>query len=197
MVTQSGTTLPSGSSPRTLELWFRSTNTSGDWLIRYGELNNHQFGLYADGNLHVYGDGNSHVDVTGAGLYDNNWHLIDVTFDGTAASVYADGQLLGSGSLTVATLVPGNGLEIGAAIGAYDEVAVYPTVLSAARIGSHWNAVPPGFAFVGGSVTGSGNPLVNASVEACPSAGGTCTSSRTNGFGGFRIPVAVGSYAVT
>ena len=46
MVTQSGANLAAGSSARTLEMWYRSTNPSQAWLMLYGDAaGTHYFGL--------------------------------------------------------------------------------------------------------------------------------------------------------
>jgi hypothetical protein len=198
LVTASDATLPSGTVPRTMELWYRSTNAAAEYLMRYGDYyGNHQFGLYTDGNLHVYADGGLHVDFTTPGLFDDSWHLIDVTYDGSATSLYIDGSLIGTGTLAVNTIVPGNGLEVGGAVGSYDEAAVYPTVLSAAKIKTHWTVTPPGYTTIAGNVTGSGSPLAGVLVQACPSGSGACPNVRTNSFGLFRLALPAGTYAVT
>src|SRR5207302_6269075 len=66
------------------------------------------------------------------------WHLLDVTYDGSVAELYMDGQVMGGGALTVNTVVPGTGLQLGAGVGDYDEFAAYGAALSPDRIAAHW-----------------------------------------------------------
>ncbi|MEO7377318.1 MAG: LamG-like jellyroll fold domain-containing protein, partial [Nakamurella sp.] len=70
---------------------------------------------------------------------DGSWHLIDVTYAAGVASVYADGQLLIAAPITLNTTAD-SGLVVGNSrlAASYDEAAVYPTALSAARISAHW-----------------------------------------------------------
>jgi len=143
LVTQSGANLPAGSKPRTLELWYRSTNAAGAYLMVYGDGNSaHFFGLFADGDLKVNGEGGTLLDfVPTRPLYDGAWHLLDVTYDGTVATVYMDGQVIGQGAIgALATVVPGTGLRIGLAVGDFDEAAVYPSALTASQVVAHFQA---------------------------------------------------------
>jgi hypothetical protein len=87
-------------------------------------------------------------------------YLADMVYNGSAISIYIDGRLDASapaaGSIAYFSSVAPNGLALGAAFGTtrpvfsgtLDEVAIYPTALSAAAIGAHWtagsgDAVPP------------------------------------------------------
>src|SRR5262249_51183385 len=78
---------------------------------------------------------------------DTMWHLYDVTYDGSTLTAYADGRNIGSAVMTLDTKPVGTALDIGSS-GSYDEAAVYPTALSAARITARWlasgNAPPVG-----------------------------------------------------
>src|SRR5438309_7375498 len=49
----------------------------------------------------------------------------DVSYDGSVAQLYMDGQVMGGGALSVNTVVPGTGLQLGAGVGDYDEFAAY------------------------------------------------------------------------
>src|SRR5438309_2353996 len=45
---------------------------------------------------------------------------------------------MGGGALSVNTVVPGTGLQLGAGVGDYDEFAAYAAALSPDRIAAHW-----------------------------------------------------------
>src|SRR5438309_9027102 len=62
----------------------------------------------------------------------------DVSYDGSVAQLYMDGQVMGGGALSVNTVVPGTGLQLGAGVGDYDEFAAYAAALSPDRIAAHW-----------------------------------------------------------
>src|SRR5207302_7386312 len=60
MVTQSGANLAAGSSPRTLDMWYRSGNNAQAWLMLYGDAaGTHYFGLFnpQNGKLRIVADG--------------------------------------------------------------------------------------------------------------------------------------------
>src|SRR5262249_10658220 len=74
------------------------------------------------------------------------WHLVDVTYDGSTGTVvlFEDGQAIGTGTLDLGsdgTSVPGQGLRMYGNAGGMglDEVAMYATALSPARIDAHWS----------------------------------------------------------
>src|SRR5262249_34317225 len=80
---------------------------------------------------------------------DGAWHLFDVTYDGTTATGYMDGQMVGSSTVPtpLATAIPDNGFRVsdrqtGSCYSTenVNEMAVYPTALSPKRIGTHWTA---------------------------------------------------------
>ena len=78
----------------------------------------------------------------------NVWYHIAFTYDGTTVKLYVNGTMVGSYAFTGTLGVNATDLEIGrySASSAttqdmrIDEVAVYPTALSAARIAAHYAA---------------------------------------------------------
>ncbi len=202
-VSQSGASLPAGQTARTLEVWFKSG--AGGGVIGYGN-----FYISLDNCCSVsVDDGLSSPAVGVPDWRDGAWHLLDVTTQGTTATVYVDGQEWGTASLPNLNTTLGSPLLLGGFnvgpgtfSGSLDEAAVYGKALSPERIEAHWKAqfyAPPGEDTIAGTVTLSGSPLANAVVEACPTAGGTCVvaPARTYGDGSFKLAVAPGSYAVT
>ena len=220
-VTQSGATLPAGNSARTMEFWVRGgvqnpiaftyggeggTNDQFRVTVFGGEL-----WLTVDGS-HGYGSAQYAVSLPQA-WWDGNWHLFDVTYDGTRARGYMDGQLLGSfGVLTPLATVTGTSPlrigdrgEVGDGNNAYslDEFAIYPTALSPEQVDAHWtaqSATPPGMSVIAGTaMIGGGGGAQGVRVQACPASGGSCTVDPypVDGFGFFHFLVPNGTYTVT
>lgn len=136
VLTQGGGTLPAGNAARTFELWVKAGSTPNANLMV-----NSDFGFWVGGS-------NLNIDLptggsTGVGmpypLTDNKWHLLDFTYDGTRMVLYEDGQSFRT--LTFAgpyQTVPSSGLSVGGLPAGYDEVAVFGTALSPARVNAHW-----------------------------------------------------------
>lgn len=156
LVTQSGSTLPSGAAPRTIEFWSRTADCQAAETVKYGSatVTNGQFSVGVNaGNCDpsglVVGNGGGQVASwpLPAAWDDGGWHLYDVTYDGTTLTSYMDGQIVGSTPIApLATVTPGDGFSVNA--GAHPatpadvaEVAVYPSALSPARVDAHWTAV--------------------------------------------------------
>src|SRR5579863_8874048 len=147
VVSQSGDKLPSGSEPRTLELWVHNTATQSVTLARYGNIEGgHGFAVtlhYSTLTVEASGHTVSASTVDGLGRWccdSTGWHMVDVTYDGQTVEIYQDGQLLGGGELGKAeTEGPGQGLRLDTSYteccGAappygLGEFAVYPSALS-------------------------------------------------------------------
>lgn len=116
------------------------------------------YALYTgrDGGLafYVY-DGNSFIvspAVPASTIWDNQWHLVAGTYDGSSVSLYLDGNLVGSSaaSLTINYQLTNNQFAIGQYLdcpsqnlsfkGNIDEVEVFSRALSAAEIQSLYQA---------------------------------------------------------
>jgi Concanavalin A-like lectin/glucanases superfamily len=147
------TSMPSGNGAWSVEAWvdFASNPASPSLIFSFGATGaGNNGGIYID----TSGKPNVSIDTRGAvpgssALSTNVWHHVVGTYDGTNMRVYADGSLVGGptaptgGSVTIGSTL----LTIGAAVGvsffqtgSLDEVAVYTTALSAARITAHYNA---------------------------------------------------------
>jgi hypothetical protein len=153
----SGTALPSGNAARTIETFYRAPtgSTQQTALVDWGTGSHlNVLGLCVWGGTTVTADyyqGYQEFSTPAAiNLTDGNWHLIDLTWDGTMLHAYADGRHLGDaapdGPLNTS---PSTGLRIGywvdtvinkPTVGGLDEVAVYGTALPAKRIAAHWAA---------------------------------------------------------
>ena len=220
---QSGATLPSGNSPRTIEFWDRAAISGYGGSIEtptivYGGTGgtndqfNVQLGLNQDGLLSLSTDGQTFNFGLPARWDDGGWHLFDITYNGSTAVAYMDGQVVGSKPVPIplATVTPGNGLAIadnqsGNCCSRIDlaEVAVYPTVLTSARILAHFEArfaAPPGMSIIAGTASfGTGGGAPGSRAQACPPSGGACTvdpyPADPSGF--FHILVPNATYTVT
>lgn len=160
----------------TFELWFNEA-TVGTVFGFAAALSN--FNTPASSALQVGTDGTNHVRVretfdggatyawtiTSPGTYtDGLWHHVVVTeawaAGTTTATVYVDGVQVGTTTGTATSAFYPAGLMVGwcpygvaaSTAGAVARVAFYPTVLSAARILSHYRAGTDGF---NGELTGA------------------------------------------
>ena len=87
----------------------------------------------------LYAGGGQGADLTVPDFWDNNWHFIALTYDGTTANLYADGVLKTSAA-EAWNLVP-SGCVIGGQVGptqfwpgSVDDVRIYNRALSATEI---------------------------------------------------------------
>ena len=133
--------LPSGTQARTICGWAKPNSTSGgySWIAAFGSPNGDQaMFIGMNGSTLVGGGYGDDLDV--ANFWDNNWHFIALTYDGTTANLYADGNLVASGAKSW-NLVPGScyiGEQVNNASeyfnGSIDDVRIYNRVLSATEI---------------------------------------------------------------
>jgi PKD repeat protein len=142
----------------TVEAWFQTTTTRGGKIVGFG---NATTGLSSAYDRHVYMDaqgrlsfgvyaGGQRVITTDGAFNDGRWHHVAGSMSRAGLSLYVDGQLVG----TRADVVRANpntgywrvggdrswatGLDWFA--GRIDEVAVYPTALTAAQVAAHTEA---------------------------------------------------------
>ena len=138
-----------------LEAWFTTTNATVQQGIVERFSPNTGFALRLLGgtvNFYVMGSAGTYQAIGQTTILNNTWYHVVATYDSvrTTALVYVNGAIdAGSRSLTVSETLPtGVSLKIGARgddgtfafQGKLDEVAVYPTALSAARIEAHYVA---------------------------------------------------------
>ncbi|HXC79179.1 MAG TPA: fibronectin type III domain-containing protein [Candidatus Acidoferrum sp.] len=157
---QSFATLPSGTSARTYEVWVKTTYTGDQVLLSYAHTNG--CGYLANGLVLTSGgqvgfitgwDCNS-WSVTSIGftppysITNGAWHQIATTWNGTTVVMYLDGQPIGTPQSYSSSLgsADTSGLMLGAIYGSnymtgsLDEVAIYPSALSATQILNHFQA---------------------------------------------------------
>lgn len=167
-------TLPGNpiSTNGTFEVWFRWTagvtllrdsasSTTSTWLV---VDNNGQLSVRAGGTL-------INCSISTATVRDGNRHHLAIRKSGASIIVYVDSQSVGSTSAAnnnAATMpwhLGRNGTNAQYADTTFDEVAVYTTALSAARIAAHYTAGGPEInvtaAYPGGYVIATGPTVVS------------------------------------
>ncbi|HEX4400768.1 MAG TPA: LamG domain-containing protein [Galbitalea sp.] len=174
----SPTGLPTGSSSRSVEMWFKTTSTAHQTLFTYGSYaNNEEFGLWIDPSGSTltawgWGGGDDPTFTSPTTVDDGKWHQVVETYNGTAVSLYVDGSLLASMSATRNTVIDSSGLQIGDVNdasdtnsgfpfnGSLDEFSVYNTALTATDVLNHFqlgaNQGTDSTGPTGGSVAASG-----------------------------------------
>ncbi|WP_199424896.1 LamG domain-containing protein [Actinotalea solisilvae] len=145
------------------ELWFKTTTTNGGKIIGFGTSPD---GLSGGYDRHVYMEtdgrltfgvwtGFTNTTTTSDAYNDGQWHhLVATQSSTTGLALYVDGVLRGTNGQTSAQDYVGH-WKVGADNtwgpqpyfqGTIDEVAVYPTTLSAQTVAEHWSigsATPP------------------------------------------------------
>lgn len=145
--------LPTANNARTLEMWVRPTGFGAGQGVpfSYGDIaaTGRSCGLsIAAATISVHCGGNTLANFARA-VGDNYWHHLAFSYDGTWVAGYVDGEFIATvgfpntPTTSNATWVGlGNYSPAGVSPfrGGVDEVAVYSTALSAARIRAHYDA---------------------------------------------------------
>jgi RHS repeat-associated protein len=196
--TGSPASLPSGNASRSVEEWFKTTDTSAQSLMSYGANSaNELFSVILDDGssptLTLTNYGSNYNVTLPYSVTNNQWHQIVVTWAGTSdqLTVYLDGQQIGqetepalntstgSGAFLAASGIPGNGFNFEGDIQA---MSIYPTVLTPANVTSHYQAATTNYQT--GSTTdvydADGN-LLHAADTQSGETGTTCYSYMANG----------------
>ena len=143
-----------------VEAWFKTSSTSGGQVVGFGDVptgssyrHDRQVYLTSTGKLVYYVDQNgTSRSLTSASSYNNNaWHHVVATLSSSGMVLYVDGNRVGSSSTVTygrsyggfwrigADVLPGKTSSTSAYLnGAIDDVAVYPTALSATQVKDHW-----------------------------------------------------------
>ena len=136
------------------ELWFKTTTSSGGKLIGFGDRNS---GTSSNYDRHVYmlasgqlqfgvWTGQASIIGSTSSYNDGAWHHVVATQGSDGMALYVDGEVVGTNPQTGAQPYTGYWRVGGDSTwadspffaGAIDEVAVYPSVLSAATVRSHF-----------------------------------------------------------
>ncbi len=144
-----------GSSPLdvanvfSLEMWYKRSATQGtfQWLLSKG---NSAYAMYVDDSNVVTAQSPAQGEIihANAALTDTaSWHHIVCTYNAGTKKLYIDGADVGTGGGTPTCVDNGASFDIGATgatnfiNGSMAHVAVYSTVLSAARVSAHFAAM--------------------------------------------------------
>lgn len=149
-VNASPSSIPVGSSARTVEFWWKGTTGSKVTILSYGvDSTRRSFGVAINqggsGRIGVWTWGND-LSLAASSVRDGNWHHIAIVYGGgSSIEVYLDGTSIG-------TLSYGGTLNTGASAlyvgrdwnaggnylsGVLDELAIYDSALDATTIASH------------------------------------------------------------
>lgn len=144
-----GATVPSSPSLKvtriTIELWIKKTSESGYGIYvakDYFELLNNSYSGRLEFRLTASSDP---ALVSSTTLALNTWYYVVATYDGNVASLYINGQLDGTHPAVATPAQIDGPLSIGRRFdgffnnAALEEVAIYPTALSADRVAAHWS----------------------------------------------------------
>ncbi|MFI5865132.1 DNRLRE domain-containing protein [Streptomyces sp. NPDC051546] len=146
-------------STYSIETWFKTNTTTGGKLVGFGnnqargssQYDKHIY-MTNDGRL-VYGvySGGTHTVTTAAAYNDNQWHHVVATQGPGGMTLYVDGVQKGTLGFTAHENFTGYWHAGGDSLGGWpdrpvseywagqlDETAVYPTVLSAAQVQTHY-----------------------------------------------------------
>lgn len=165
-VSMGNPTLPSGTAPRTIMAWAKTTATTGTrYIFAYGNTTTDQGMNIGMSNLQLTGGANGTNQT-----YDNFWaagvwHHIALTYDGTTAKLYADGVLVSSAARSWSLVLQGAFIARHTSPGNYwsgsvDDARVYSTALTASEILA-LATVPP--APTGLSATAASSTTINLS----------------------------------
>ena len=210
----SATGEPIGTSAVTVEGWVRTTSTSQQTLVSYGGTNTGQSLSLLTSNRQAYGDGDFGIVTNSASYWftpprpvdDGNWHLLDVTYDGSTVTGYMDGKSVGSAYSSVTLTTTAGPLVIGGLVfcsgcdspqgtnSGLDEVAIYPSALTSTQILNHFtasgNTVPTAPGSVTAVVSGGTNQATVSWIASTATVPGTETAVQ-----GYVVTAYVGSTA--
>ena len=155
-----------GPNTFSIEAWFQTRTTSGGKIVGFGRHADQLSGNY-DRHIYMNRDGRLNFGawaaqeriVTSPAAYnDGRWHHVVAALGPQGMALYVDGKLVGSRTDTTSgepyygywRIGGDNTWGDGARFfsGRVDVVAVYPTVLTAGQVSSHWTAGSTGSANV-------------------------------------------------
>ena len=146
-------------SAYSMELWFKTTTTSGGKLAGYGNVatgdsSNYDRHIYmTNAGKIVYGnyDGGTEIIQSSSSYNNGAWHHVVGTQSSSGMALYVDGNLIGTQAATTAQAYSGfwrlggdnlNGWPSQPSsenfAGQLDEFAVYPTALTATQAATHY-----------------------------------------------------------
>ena len=151
------TTLHYGPQAFTIEAWFRTTSKRGGKIIGFGDKrtgnsSNYDRHIYMSAQGRVYFgvyNGAKYIVSTPGAFNDGQWHHAVGTMGPSGLTLFVDGKIIGTNTGTSSAApysgywrVGGDTAWLGNPYfaGDIDDVAIYPTVLSRARVQAHYTA---------------------------------------------------------
>src|SRR5439155_3248036 len=149
-----GQTQVQGPDTFSLEAWFQTTSTGGGKIVGFGDQpsgwsSNYDRHVYMDGSGTVYfgvWTGSATTVQSAPGFNDGRWHHVVASLGSGGLAMYLDGALVGRNTSTTSGQsyrgywrIGGDNTWAGAQFfaGSVDEVAIYPTVLTADQVAAH------------------------------------------------------------
>jgi hypothetical protein len=151
-VAGSDTGLPIGNGTWSAEAWIKTTQAAEAVFINWGTAGTEQDASFGILSGALTFDSTSRFHSFGGTVNDNVRHHVVLTWDGTTMLAYKDGVQVGvgwlypgAGGVLNLTLAGAKGMIIGRRSvrfydGTLDEVAIYPTKLSATKVLAHYTA---------------------------------------------------------
>jgi hypothetical protein len=143
----------------TEEAWFKTTTTGGGLIVGFGNTatgppGNYDRLIYMAGTGQLYFGVASNQTIHTTGAYnDGNWHLVDASLSSAGMALYVDGALVATNTKVTTPQAYNGYWRVGDEslggwtghvnnffTGTIDEVAVYPTVLTASQVAVHYLA---------------------------------------------------------
>ena len=142
-----------------VEAWFKTTSTSGGQVVGFGDVptgssyrHDRQVYLSSTGHVVYAVDQGTFKTATSPNAYNNGaWHHVVATLSSSGMVLYVDGAKVASYSSVTSARNYGGFWRIGADVlpgktsttsaylsGAVDDVAVYPSALSATQVKDHY-----------------------------------------------------------
>jgi large repetitive protein len=176
----------------TVEFWIKRSQSAPYQVVvgkpGDGQSKNENYAVWLNSDVPVayFGNGSNYASVFGTTPLDTDWHYFVATYDNSTARIYVDGVLDASSTSTVH--LTGNSLPFNAARGQggqyffggqLDEIALYPTALSAARIQTHFSKANP-FDTTPPNVTLTTPENGSATVDTTPALAGSAAITSTD-----------------
>ncbi len=148
-----------------VETWFRTTTTGGGKLVGFGTSNSNAANASSQYDRHImmtpggqlqFGvwNGSANVLETSTAYNDGAWHHVVGQQSASGMQLYVDGRLVGSNAVSTADpyvgywRLAGDTTWVGDPfwVGTLDEVAVYPSPLTADQVRAHFELATAGVA---------------------------------------------------
>lgn len=151
----SPTSIPVGSSARSIELWFKTSSANRQTLYSYGSRTTagQAYGLWLNAGgtaMTAWAPATTTTFTMPSALNNGAWHHVVQVYDGTTMTIYIDGTALTPQTVTRSTVMNQYWFTIGAVLdqgdanyggffsGSMDEFSLYTTALDATTVTNHF-----------------------------------------------------------